>query len=250
VSVGTSFAHTVSDGSLLVATPVAVAAGLVSFLSPCVLPLVPGYLSYVTGLSGADLESVRRGRLVAGAGLFVLGFSAVFVSTGALFGDLGARLADHQAVITRVLGGLTIVLGLAFLGLIPALSRDLRVHRLPATGLVGAPLLGVLFGVGWAPCLGPTLAAVQSLAFTQASAARGAFLTFAYCVGLGLPFLVVGVALRRALAAFAGVRRHYRIVMGVGGLMLISLGVLLITGAWDSVSVWMRHHIQGYTTAI
>jgi cytochrome c-type biogenesis protein len=177
---------TVLTGSLLLALPIALLAGLVSFLSPCVLPLVPGYLSYVTGLVGADLGQSRKGRMFAGTLLFVLGFTAVFVSFGALFGGLGATLQEHANVITKVLGALTIALGLSFMGVIPGFQRDLRFHRAPTVGLLGAPLLGVLFGLGWTPCIGPTLAAVQTLAYNQASAARGALLTAVYCLGLGL----------------------------------------------------------------
>lgn len=245
-----SVAHTVTSGSLLLATPIAVLAGLVSFLSPCVLPLVPGYLSYVTGLTGADLSQARRGRLVLGALLFVLGFTVVFVSAGVLFAGLGIALQQHAELITRILGAVTIVLGLAFMGVLPWFSRDIRMHRVPRGGLLGAFPLGLLFGLGWAPCIGPTLSAVQTLAFSSASAGRGAFLSFAYCIGLGLPFILAGLAFRRVLAAFAVVRRHYRVVMATGGLMLVALGVMLLTGAWDTVSIWMRHLISGYTTSL
>lgn len=269
-----SFADAITDGPLLVAGPVAAAAGLVSFLSPCVLPLVPGYLSYVTGLSGADLAqsqsqsqspshsqdrsegdllvrtTVQRGRVLAGSSLFVLGFSAVFVSEGLLFGQLGALLFDHRRLIETVLGAMTIVMGLAFMGLIPGLQREVRFHRLPAAGLAGAPLLGVLFGVGWTPCLGPTLAAVQGLAYTQASAGRGALLTFAYCLGLGLPFILTGLAFRRALGAFEVVKRHYGVVMGVGGGLLVVIGVLLMTGLWDKLMIHLRVLAASTTTVI
>jgi cytochrome c-type biogenesis protein len=245
---------TVLDGSLLLAAPVALAAGLVSFLSPCVLPLVPGYLSYVTGMSGADLADGRSGwrpsRVIAGSALFVLGFSAVFVTAGALFGGLGAELQARSAGITRVLGVLTILLGLAFAGLVPGLQRDLRIHRLPAVGLAGAPLLGVLFGLGWTPCIGPTLAAVQTLALSTASAGRGALLTLVYCAGLGLPFIIAGVAYRWALGAFAVVKRHYVWVLRIGGAMLVVLGVLLVTGLWTDLSIQMRVWAGAFQTAL
>ena len=266
MGIGDSFANAVTDGPLLVAAPVAAAAGLVSFLSPCVLPLVPGYLSYVTGLSGADLAdepiqdpgdgavlvrtSVRRARLLVGSSLFVLGFSLVFVSAGLLFGQLGALLVDHRTEIQRVLGVMTIVLGLAFMGFIPGLQREVRFHRLPAAGLAGAPLLGVLFGIGWTPCLGPTLAAVQGLAYTQASAGRGALLTAAYCLGLGIPFILTAVAFRRALGAFAVVKRHYAVVMGIGGGMLVVIGVLLVTGLWDQLMIHLRVLAANTTTVL
>lgn len=253
-SVGESLASTVLGGSLLFALPVALAAGLVSFLSPCVLPLVPGYLSYVTGLSGADMGAtgtVRgRGRLLAGGLLFVLGFTAVFVSAGALFGGAGALLQVHAGVITRVLGAVTILLGLVFAGVIPGMQRDFRFHFVPAAGLAGAPLLGVLFGVGWTPCIGPTLAAVQTLAFSSASAARGAILATAYCLGLGLPFVVAGLAFRRALGAFDVVKRHYAWVMRAGGAMLIVIGVLLVTGLWLDLTIAMRGWAAGFRTVI
>ena len=176
-----SVAQTVSSGSLLLALPIAVAAGTVSFLSPCVLPLVPGYLSYVTGMVGADLEEAGKGRVLLGSVLFVLGFTAVFVSFGLAFGGLGGLLLSHATLITRVLGAITVLLGFAFMGLVPGLQRDMRVHTWPTRlGLVGAPLLGVLFGLGWTPCIGPTLGAVLSLATTEASATRGAVLSAAY----------------------------------------------------------------------
>lgn len=182
-SVGGNFAGTATHGPLLLAVGVAAIAGLVSFLSPCVLPLVPGYLSYVAGLSGADTNAgtatgrvpavLARGRVFIGVLLFVLGFTAVFVSYGAALGNLGATLVRYQGPIQRGLGAVTVILGLAFLGLVRPLQKELRIHTLPATGLAGAPVLGVLFGVGWTPCVGPTLGAVQTLAFSTASAGPG-----------------------------------------------------------------------------
>jgi len=248
--VGDAFSSAVLDGSLLIAVPVALLAGLVSFLSPCVLPLVPGYLSYVTGLTGADVGTAGRGRVLAGTALFVLGFAAVFVSFGAFFGHVGASLVEHQTLVNRVLGGLTIGLGLAFMGLIPGLQREFRLHRFPPAGLAGAPLLGVLFGVGWTPCIGPTLGAVQALAFDSASAGRGALLTFVYSLGLGLPFVLAGIGLRRVLGGVGWVRNHYRGVMRVGGAMLVVLGLLLVTGLWDDLSVAMRIWSSSFRTAL
>ena len=247
--------QTVLSGALLVALPVAVLGGLVSFFSPCVLPLVPGYLSYVTGVSGTDLAEARRGRMVAGAGLFVLGFTVVFVSTGTLFGGIGYTLQAHKDVISRVLGALTIVLGLVFMGVLGGplarlTSREFRLHRRPAIGLAGAPMLGVLFGVGWTPCIGPTLAAVQTLAMNQASAGRGALLTVAYCAGLGVPFVVAAVAFRRTLGAFGWVKRHYAWVMRIGGGMLVVVGVLLVTGIWDWIVYAMKVWSSDFTVGI
>jgi cytochrome c-type biogenesis protein len=233
LDLGTRFQDTVLDGSLVLAIPVALIAGLVSFFSPCVVPLLPGYLSYATGLSGADLESARRGRMLAGSLLFVLGFSFVFVSFGALFGAVGDWLFDYQRQITVALGLLTILLGIAFLGAVPWLQRDWRYHRVPAVGLAAAPLLGVLFGLGWTPCIGPTLSAVTSLSVNEGSAGRGALLSFVYCLGLGLPFIAVALAYRRMLGAVVWVRRHQQWITRLGGLMLITVGVLLVTGWWD-----------------
>jgi cytochrome c-type biogenesis protein len=245
-----SFTSTVSDGPLLAALPIAALAGLVSFLSPCVLPLVPGYLSFVTGLTGADLEQERKGRVVLGASLFVLGFSLVFVSEGALFGSLGSTLQAHQTVIDRVLGAVTILLGLAFLGLIPGMQREYRLHSLPNAGLLGAPLLGILFGVGWTPCIGPTLGAVLTLAYNQGTAGRGALLTLGYCLGLGLPFLLVAVGFRRALGAMNVVKRHYAVVTRVGGGLLVLIGLLLVSGVWEQLMIHLRIVVSGFTPSV
>ncbi|ATZ26158.1 Cytochrome C biogenesis protein transmembrane region [Streptomyces lavendulae subsp. lavendulae] len=242
---------TVLNGALLLALPLSLLAGLVSFFSPCVLPLVPGYLSYVTGVGGADLAEARRGRMLAGASLFVLGFTAVFVSTGALFGYFGDTLAANKDVISRVLGGVVILLGFFFMGWIPGLTmREFRFHKKPAAGLVGAPLLGVLFGVGWSPCMGPTLAAVNTLSIDQATAGRGALLTVVFCLGLGLPFIVTALAFRKALGAFGWVKKHYAWVMRIGGGMLIVTGLLLVTGMWASIVNEMQGWTQGFTVGI
>ena len=240
---GDWFSSTASSGSLALAIPVALIAGLVSFFSPCVIPLLPGYLSYATGLSGADLEQARRGRMLAGSVLFVLGFSAVFVALGTLSGALGSWLVTWQREITLVLGGLTIVLGLAFAGLVPWLQRDWRLHRVPAVGLAAAPLLGLLFGLGWTPCLGPTLGAIITLSINEATAARGALLSGVYALGLGIPFVLAGLAYRRALGAFGFVRRHQAWVTRIGGLMLVAVGVLLVTGWWADIVTWLQLHL-------
>ncbi|SNT14603.1 cytochrome c-type biogenesis protein [Actinacidiphila glaucinigra] len=243
--------QTVMNGALIAAVPIALLGGLVSFFSPCVLPLVPGYLSYVTGVTGTDLAEARRGRMLAGASLFVLGFTAVFVSGGALFGNFGWTLQEHKAVISKVLGALTIVMGLAFMGLVGGITqREFRFHRRPTMGLMGAPLLGLLFGIGWTPCIGPTLAAVNALAFNEASAGRGALLTVFYCLGLGLPFIVAAVAFRRALGAFGWVKRHYVWVMRIGGGMLVAVGLLLVTGVWDHIVYQMQIWSSGFTPGI
>ncbi|MGC4948070.1 cytochrome c biogenesis CcdA family protein [Streptomyces sp. DT224] len=236
--------NTVLNGALLVALPIALLGGLVSFFSPCVLPLVPGYLSYVTGVSGADLAEARRGRMVAGASLFVAGFTAVFVSGGALFGYFGDTLQANSGPLTKVLGVLMILMGVFFMGLMPWMTqREFRIHKKPVTGLIGAPLLGALFGIGWTPCLGPTLSSVSILAMNQGTAGRGAILTVAYCLGLGIPFVLAAVAFRKALGAFGWVKRHYAWVMRIGGGMMIVTGLLLLTGAWGS----MMQELQGWS---
>ncbi|GAA1477943.1 cytochrome c biogenesis protein CcdA [Nocardioides aestuarii] len=248
---GDWFATTAGSGSLALAVPVALVAGLVSFFSPCVIPLLPGYLSYATGLGGADLEHARRGRMVAGAVLFVLGFSLVFVALGSLSGALGAWLITWQRQITVVLGVLTIVLGLAFAGLVPWLQRDWRVHRVPAVGLAAAPLLGVLFGLGWTPCIGPTLGVITTLSINEATAARGALLSGVYALGLGLPFVLAALAYRRMLGAFGWIRRHQQWVTRIGGLMLVAVGVLLVTGLWAEIVTWIQLQlVSGYETSI
>ncbi|MEV0183929.1 cytochrome c biogenesis protein CcdA [Streptomyces sp. NPDC050625] len=243
--------ETVYSGALLLALPIAVLGGLVSFFSPCVLPLVPGYLSYVTGVTGTDLGEARRGRMVAGASLFVLGFTAVFVSGGALFGYFGQTLQEYKDTLSKVLGVLMILLGVFFMGMMPWLTqREFRFHRRPATGLVGAPLLGALFGIGWTPCIGPTLASVVALSSQQASAGRGAVLTVAYCLGLGVPFVLTAVAFRKALGAFGWVKQHYVWVMRIGGTMMVATGVLLLTGAWDSLVSQMQTWSTGFNVGI
>ncbi|MCU4750321.1 cytochrome c biogenesis CcdA family protein [Streptomyces sp. G-5] len=235
--------ETILTGALLLAIPLALFGGLVSFFSPCVLPLVPGYLSYVTGASGADLKDARRGRMFVGTLLFVLGFTAVFVSTGALFGEFGRTLLEHRELLNKIAGVLMVIMGLLFMGLLPRLSgRQFKLPVKPGVGLAGAPLLGVVFGIGWTPCIGPTLASVQFLAFNEATAGRGALLTIFYCLGLGAPFILAALFFRRALGAFAWFKRHYVWVMRLGGLMMIVTGVLLFTGTWDrlvyDLQVW------------
>jgi cytochrome c-type biogenesis protein len=247
--VGEWFAQSMT-GSMLVAVPIAVVAGAISFFSPCVVPLLPGYLSYVTGLSAAELGSNRRGRMLAGTSLFVAGFSAVFILTGVLFGAIGNALLEHQTLITRILGAGTVVLGLIFLGGFGFLQRDLRVHRVPAVGIAAAPLLGVLFGFGWTPCIGPTLGTVMNLAATEGSSARGAVLALVFSLGLGIPFIVAALAFRRMLGAVAWVRRHQLLVIRVGGVLMIVVGLLLLTGVWDSVTADLRQWVSNFGSAV
>jgi cytochrome c-type biogenesis protein len=245
---GDWFHHQALSGSLVLAIPVALVAGLVSFFSPCVIPLLPGYLSYATGLSGADLEHARRGRMLAGALLFVLGFSAVYVVIGFTAGSLGTWLVRSRSQLEVVLGIILILLGLAFAGLVPFLQRDVRVHTVPAVGLGAAPLLGFLFGLGWTPCVGPTLSAILTLGFDQGTAGRGALLAAVYCLGLGVPFIVAALAYRRALGAFRVVRRHQQWVTRIGGAMLVVVGLALVTGWWDQAVTWLQIHLVDQST--
>jgi cytochrome c-type biogenesis protein len=236
------FVDQVNTGSLLLAVPVAATAGLVSFFSPCVVPLLPGYLSYATGLSGADLQDARRSRMVAGTSLFVLGFTFVFMVESLTFGAVGSWLFKHTDTLNVVLGIVTIALGLVFLGIAPFFQRDVRVHKVPAVGLGAAPLLGVLFALGWTPCIGPTLGAVAALATNEGTAGRGLVLGLAYSLGLGIPFILAGLMFERTLGAVRWVRRHQVWVTRAGGGMLILVGVLLVTGLWSD---WISH-LQGW----
>ena len=291
-----SITQLVSSGPLLLALPVAAAAGAVTFLSPCCLPLVPGYLSFVTGMAGAGgpaspaasasvpaasasaagvsatgapstgahatgapVSGVAvaapplaataavppRGRVVAGTALFVLGFSVVFMAYGATLGGLGHLLTGHARVLTQVLGGLTILLGLLFAGAFDRFSFAGRIARpsaRPKAGLAGAPLLGVMFGLGWTPCIGPTLTAVLALSASTGTVARGAVLAFVYALGLGVPFLLVSFGFQAAMRAFAFFRRHARLVTRIGGAMLICVGLLEVTGAWSTFMAWLQVH--------
>lgn len=238
------------SGSLIFAMLIAFAAGLVSFLSPCVLPLAPGYISYITGLTGAELNEGRKGRVLLGSILFVLGFSVVFVSFGALFGGIGSLLLEYSDWINRILGVFVIAMGLAFMGLIPGLQREYRIHYVPKWGVAGAPVLGVAFGIGWTPCIGPTLAAVQTLAFTEASAARGALLSLVYSLGLGLPFILIGLFFTRTARALKFLRTHTLVIMRTGGAMLVIVGLLLVTGAWTEFTIWLRVTLPAFETVI
>jgi cytochrome c-type biogenesis protein len=233
------FTHAVTNGPLLVAAGVAALVGVIGFLSPCVLPLVPGYLSYVAGLSG-DAEKPSQRRMVFGALLFVLGFTAVFVAQGSLFGELGSSIRAHAVGIEQILGAVTIVMGIVFLGGVGFLQREWKIHRLPRAGLFGAPLLGVTFGLAWAPCLTPTFGAVYSMSFAQGTAGRGAFLTACYCLGLGIPFVLVALGFGWVTRALGFVRKHRRAVSAVGGTLLIVIGVLLVTGEWNHLMNVLR----------
>jgi cytochrome c-type biogenesis protein len=251
---GEWFEGQAAAGSLALAVPVAVVAGLVSFFSPCVIPLLPGYLSYATGLSGADLaagEAVRhRGRMFLGSLLFVLGFAVVFVLVGAAFGSIGVWLRSWRDEITLVLGVLLIVLGLVFAGVLPWLQRDWRIHKIPAVGLGAAPLIGALFAIGWTPCIGPTYGVILNLTYTDATAGRGALLSLFYALGLGIPFIVAGLAYRRTLGAVAWVRRHQVWVMRIGGGFLVLLGLAMVTGYWDHLVQWVQLRVVDFGATV
>lgn len=247
-----SWAEAAVGGSMALAIPVAALAGLVSFFSPCVVPLLPGYLSYATGMGAAEVieGTNRRGRMLAGASLFVLGFALVFVATGAAVGSLGRALFEYQSMISRLLGVVIIILGLIFSGLLPIGQRDLRIHRIPKIGVAAAPLVGIVFALGWTPCIGPTLGVVLNLALNEGTAVRGGLLAFVFALGLGLPFVAAGLAYTKMARAIAVLRRHQVAVMRVGGLLMVAVGVALVTGVWEVLVAVLRQWSLGFVTVI
>jgi cytochrome c-type biogenesis protein len=282
-----SIADTASSGPLILAIGASALAGLVSFLSPCVLPLVPGYLSYVTGLAGADLDqaigrekstappvlaaasaggvavaeappapaptktlSAVRGRIVAGTLLFIAGFATIFILSSVIAAHIGRQMLLHERAVEFWIGLVVVILGVAFLGFIPGMQREFRIHRLPNAGLAGAPVLGLVFGLSWAPCVSPTLGAVLALSWTGGQSGRAAVLAAAYCLGLGLPFLAFGLGFRRLIGVFSAVRRHSQWVTRIGGALLIIIGIALMTGAWGDFANWLRATVGTGTVGI
>ncbi|GAA1739833.1 cytochrome c biogenesis protein CcdA [Isoptericola hypogeus] len=241
-----SIPEVVFSGGLVLAVPLALLAGLVSFASPCVLPLVPGYLGYIGGMGQ---QASRRG-LVTGVGLFVAGFTVVFVAYGALFGALGAWLLQYQGPLIRILGVFVIVMGLVFVGQIGPLQRVVRPSWTPRVGIAGAPMLGVVFGLGWAPCLGPTLVAISALSIDAASAPRGALLGLAYCVGLGVPFGLIAWGFGWAHRSTDFLRRHLRTINIAGGVVLMLVGLAMVTGAWSLLMTTVQAWVKGFVTPI
>jgi cytochrome c-type biogenesis protein len=239
----------VFSGQLLLALPIALLAGLVSFASPCVLPLVPGYLAYVGGISDPGAKR-DRSRLLTGVALFILGFAIVFVAYGAAFGALGYWLVRWQDVVVRILGGLVIVMGLVFIGQFSFLQRTIKPSWRPATGLIGAPLLGIVFGLGWTPCIGPTLAAISALSVGSGSPWRGALLGLFYCIGLGIPFLLVALGFDWVAGSVAFLKRHIRAINIIGGALLVVIGILMVTGLWSELMSQFLAVIQGFEPAL
>ena len=285
---GETFRELAQSGPLLLAIGAAALAGLVSFLSPCVLPLMPGYLSYVTGLAGTDLEGRARpttptgvaaaptgggpapgdggaaptggpdggvavatraatrpaaavkGRVLAGTLLFIAGFTVVFTATAILFAGFGRIFFEYERTFQVVIGALIVLLGLSYLGVLPGMQRELRIQRLPAAGLLGAPVLGAVFALSWMPCTGPTLGAVLGMAATGGQTDRAVVLAVAYCLGLGLPFVVFGLGFHRLLGVFRAVRRNSRWVTRIGGVLLILIGLALVTGGWQNFVIWLQ----------
>jgi cytochrome c-type biogenesis protein len=233
----------VFDGGILLASIVALIAGLISFASPCVIPLVPGYLAYVGGVAGS------RRKVLTGATLFVVGFSILFISYGALFGELGSRIISNSENLARLLGALTILFGLIFL-FPEKFYRSYKIPFMAKSGLLSAPLLGFMFGLGWTPCIGPTLAAVQTISIIEASALRGAILSFAYCIGLGLPFILFALLIDKSKSHQQRIARRGKLISIIGGVFLITIGLMQIFGIWESLMAGLRGTIANFVPVV
>jgi len=239
----------VGGGQLFIAIPVAILAGMLSFLSPCILPLVPGYLGYVSGVTGTDGKAARW-RLIAGVSLFILGFMVVFVATTTAAGALGTWLVVYDDVIVRIAGVLVIALGLVFIGQFTFAQRTAKPRWVPATGLAGAPLLGIVFGLGWTPCLGPTLITITALSLNSASATQGAILGVFYSLGLGIPFLLVAIGFGWVATSVDWVKKHIRVINIIGGSMLVLIGVLMVSGLWSILMSQLGAVINVFVTPL
>lgn len=244
-----SIGEIVLDGNFALALPIALLAGLVSFASPCVLPLVPGYLGYIGGFAGEGEKQDRR-RLLVGVALFILGFSLVFVATGVLFGTAGLLLRSWLDIITPIAGVVIIVMGLVFVGQFTFLQRSFKPQWKVATGMAGAPLLGIVFAIGWTPCLGPVLIAVNAIVFDNGDPWRGGLLALAYCLGLGVPFLLVALGVSWFAGSVKWLKRHVRIINIVGGAVLVLIGVLMVTGIWRTLISSFGAVINGFVPAL
>lgn len=237
------FLDQVFEGSLLLAAPIALLAGLVSFLSPCVLPILPGYLSYIAGASASKV------RIFAGSILFVFGFTALFISYGVFFGGLGTTLMQEEELFSRILGAVTIALGLLFI-FSERFPRSMKVASPRVQGIIAAPLLGFLFGFGWTPCIGPTLAAVQALSFQEASAMRGAILSAFYSLGLGIPLILFALFFTRLASLRSFLLKHNRLIAVLGGVGLIAIGLAQFTGLWESFIAAIQGSITNFIPVI
>jgi cytochrome c-type biogenesis protein len=231
------------SGSMVIALPLALLVGLISFLSPCVLPLVPGYIAYATGFSGT------KGRVLLGSLLFVAGFTFIFISFGLAFGGLGSKITQYERPLTMILGLFIIAMGILFLGVFP-FAPTLQMKMSTTGGIAGAPLLGILFGISWTPCIGPGLAAVQTLAFTESSAIRGAVLSIGYSMGLGIPFILSGLYLDESKKLRTFLVGKGATITKVGGLLLIVIGILQVTGLWLDLMIWLRSYISEFAPVL